>query len=259
MARSVNEVTLRLCMNESVDDLEQRLGALNPDAVSKLVLRNCLIGDVEKLCKQIRRCVGLRCLSCVACPLSPSKLTKLVLAPLQHLEILELSLVEDSEAAALLEMNNVARMVSEMQGVNVTHTLRRVYVEVGGDHNFELLRELLKSWRNLTELHVHLVQGTFSNALTECCSLHADLAQLEAFTFTSELPPSIPFAYEQEPSSPFTNCATICANVRYRKSDDSWSCVELGHELLSSPERARNPPSQLVVFAVSDFTGGVLR
>ncbi|KAL1443285.1 hypothetical protein MTO96_046028 [Rhipicephalus appendiculatus] len=117
-------------------------------------------------------------------------------------------------------MNNVARIVSEMQGVNVTHTLRRVYVEVGGDHDFQLLRELLNSWRNMTELHVHLVRGTFSNALSQCRRLHAELVQqLEVFTFTSELPASLPFAYEPDPSSPFTNCATIWANVRLKRPD----------------------------------------
>ncbi|KAH7943543.1 hypothetical protein HPB52_009199 [Rhipicephalus sanguineus] len=258
MALSANDVTVRLSMNEGVSELVQRLDALSPDTVSELVLRNCRIRDTANLCKQIARCVGLRCLSCVACTIPPSQLIKFTLVQLQHLEHLELSLFEDSKAAVSRERKKVRRIVSEMRAVAVTHTLRRVYVEVGGDHNFRLLRRLLNTCLNVTELHVHLVRGTFSKALKKCQRLHKKRLQLEVFVFTSELPASAKMTYKTDPSSLFENCATICANVRRKRSDDSWSCAELGH-LVRSSDRAHNLPSQVVVFAVSDLTVTSLR
>ncbi|KAL1474160.1 hypothetical protein MTO96_038188 [Rhipicephalus appendiculatus] len=133
-----------------------------------------------------------------------------MLEQLQHLENLELSLVEDSEAAA--RRGNMRLIAFQRQGAAVTHTLRRVYVDVGGDHDFELLRELLKFC-----LNVHLVRGTFSNALLECRRFHDELVQPEVFTFTSELPASVPFPYKPDLSSTFTDGATICANVRRKR------------------------------------------
>ncbi|KAH7943168.1 hypothetical protein HPB52_005957 [Rhipicephalus sanguineus] len=225
MAVSSNEVTVRLSMNEVVYDLVQRLGALNPYAVSELVLRNCLQCEPAALCEQIGRCVRLRRLSSVACALQPSKLVKLMLQRLRYLEKLELSLVHDSEA-------------------------------VGGDRNFELLWELLVFCPNLTELHVHFVRGTFSSALVQCHRIHEQLDRLETFTFTSEMPASVPLPYGPDPSLAFANCATLCANVCHDKPHDWWSCVELSRLVLSR-DRVLILPSQLVAFAVGDFTAGM--
>ncbi|KAH7983034.1 hypothetical protein HPB52_008830 [Rhipicephalus sanguineus] len=122
--------------------------------------------------KSAAGCVGLRCLSCVACLLQPSQLLQLMLEQLQHLEHLELSLVEDFEVVVDSEISNLRRTASQKRGVAVTHRLRRVYVEVCGDRNFELLRQLVKFCPKRTELHVHLVRETFSNALSECHRLH---------------------------------------------------------------------------------------
>ncbi|KAL1483235.1 hypothetical protein MTO96_033335 [Rhipicephalus appendiculatus] len=252
MAGIVDEGTVRLGMNEGGDDLVRRLDALNPETVSELVLSNCVVGEPAQLYTQVRRCVNLRRLRCVACPLQPSQLLQLMLERLQHLEHLELSLVEDSESSVRSETNSVRLIASQKRDFAVTHSLRRLYVEVGGgDRNLELLRELLASCFNLTELHVHLVRGNFSNALSECRRFHDDHVKLETFTLTSEVP--VPFPYEPDLSSAFKNCATICANVRHNKSGDWWSCVELD-ELAYSPDRVL--PSPVVVVAlITDTTG----
>ncbi|KAL1415043.1 hypothetical protein MTO96_006991 [Rhipicephalus appendiculatus] len=243
-------------MDEDVSDLVQRLDALNPDDVTELVLRNCFVSKPAELLKQIGRCVGLRRLSCIACPLLPSQLLQLLLERLQHLEHLELSLVEDCQSAVKRETRNVREMVWQKRDVAVTHRLRRVYVEVGGgDGNFELLWELLAFCLNLAELHVHFVRGNFSNALLECRRLHDDLDELETFAFTSEV--QVPFPYEPDSSSAFRNFTTVCANVRHKRSGDSWSCVELDN-LAYSPHRVL--PSPVVMAAViTDSTGESFR
>ncbi|KAH7943658.1 hypothetical protein HPB52_009863 [Rhipicephalus sanguineus] len=252
MAVSANDVTVRLSMDEGVSDLVQQLDALNPYAVSALVLRNCVPCEPAQLCAQISRCVRLRRLSCVGSALQPSRLFKLMLENLRYLQHLELSLVEDLEVVVDSEINSMRPIATQMRGVIRYHSLRRMYVEVGGDRNFELLWELLVFCPNLTDLHVHFVRGTFSNALAHCRRLHEQLDQLEMFTFTSELPASVPFPYEPDPTLTFATCAAVCANVRHDRSHDWWSCVELSHLVLSR-DRAVLLPTQLVVFAAGDL------
>nr|XP_037286815.1 uncharacterized protein LOC119179799 [Rhipicephalus microplus] len=135
------------------------------------------------------------------------------------------------------------------------HSLRRLYVEVGGPRNFELLRQLLVFCPNLTELHVHFVQGTFVNALAQCKCLHDQLEQLETFTFTSEVPPYVPFRHAPDESPTFTNCAAVCANVRHDRVHDWWSCVEL-KQLVLGRDRPLILPSQLAAFVSSDSMPG---
>ncbi|KAL3224728.1 hypothetical protein MRX96_049423, partial [Rhipicephalus microplus] len=244
MTGSANEVTVRLSMNEGVSDLVRRLDATNTNTICELVLTNCFVSRPALLCAQIGRCVRLRGLRCVACPLQPSQLLQLMLKQLRHLQYIELSLVEDLKEVVDSQISNVRRIATETQGVAVTHSLRQMYVEVAGvDRNFELLRKLLTFCPDLTELHVHLVWGDFLNALSQCRQLHDDVVTLETFVFTSEV--SIPIPYQPVPSSEFTNCATLCANVRHQKRpEDSWSCVELDH----IPHGGL--PSQVAVVAV---------
>ncbi|KAL1473921.1 hypothetical protein MTO96_038366 [Rhipicephalus appendiculatus] len=94
--------------------------------------------------------------------------------------------------------------------------------------------------------------------LSECRRLQEQLHHLETFTVTSELQALTSYPDKPDPSSVFMNCVTICANVRHNRSDDSWSCVELG-DLARSLSGERILPQQLVVFTVSDFTGEYFR
>ncbi|KAH8042829.1 hypothetical protein HPB51_025881 [Rhipicephalus microplus] len=148
------------------------------------------------------------------------------------------------------QISNVRRIATETQGVAVAHSLRQMYVEVAGvDRNFELLRKLLTFCPDLTELHVHLVWGDFSNALSQCRHLHGDVVTLGTFVFTSEV--SVPIPYQPVLSSKFTNCATLFANVRHqRRPEDSWSCVELDHV-----PHVGLPSQVAVVVVISDSIG----
>ncbi|KAH8039801.1 hypothetical protein HPB51_008803 [Rhipicephalus microplus] len=219
MTGSANEVTVRLSMNEGVSDLVRRLDATNTNTICELVLTNCFVSRPALLCAQIGRCVRLRGLRCVACPLQPSQLLQLMLKHLRHLQYIELSLVEDLKEVVDSQISNASTATSSSSG------------------------SLLTFCPDLTELHVHLVWGDFSNALSQCRHLHDDVVTLGTFVFTSEV--SVPIPYQPVPSSEFTNCATLCANVRHQKRpEDSWSCVELDH----IPHGGL--PSQVAVVAV---------
>ncbi|KAL1466309.1 hypothetical protein MTO96_042831 [Rhipicephalus appendiculatus] len=116
---AVNAVAGIVClsMNEQVSDLVQRLDALNPCAITELVLRNCLLGEPAELCAQISRCVRLRRLSCAACALPPSTLLNLMLERLQYLQQLELSLIQDPDALVDFEIESMRTIAMQMREV----------------------------------------------------------------------------------------------------------------------------------------------
>ncbi|KAL1472157.1 hypothetical protein MTO96_039500 [Rhipicephalus appendiculatus] len=132
---AVNAVVGIVClsMNEQVSDLVQQLDALNTCAITELVLRNCLLGEPAEL-----------------------TLLKLMLERLQYLQQLEFSLIQDPDALVDFEIECMHTIALQMRDVIRYHSLRRLYVEVGGDRNFELVSELLVLCPNLTELHVHV-------------------------------------------------------------------------------------------------------
>ncbi|KAH7943159.1 uncharacterized protein LOC119400010 isoform X2 [Rhipicephalus sanguineus] len=246
MAENLDKTVQSVAVYEA--ELQSVLPLDNPDAIVDLGVTNCFCSEWLELRALISRFAGLRRLRCVACAIEPSQLLLLTLERLPNLEELELSLVQ--EAVVDSEISKVRGTASQKQGVALAQSLRRLYVEVGGDRNFELLRELLNFYLNLTELHVHLVRGSFPNSLSQCRRLREELVKLERFAFTSELPVSVPFPNEMDPPSAFANRASICGNVRHRRSDDWWSCVELNHLAYGSC-RALTLPSQLAVVAVS--------
>ncbi|KAH8037061.1 hypothetical protein HPB51_008485 [Rhipicephalus microplus] len=251
MAESGEGVTAFLGMNEDVSDLVRRL--VSPAAVTELVLRNHVVPQPEKLLELIGRCVRLRRLHCASCALPPSELFEVTVERLPHLEELELSLVGTFAANTDGEIWNLHRIASRRAAIVLSRScLRRLYVEVGGDHNFELLRELLGFYPRLTELHVHVVRGgTFSKALSVCLHLHNSLLKLESFTFTSELP--LPFPYEPDLSSPFSVIAAVCANLRHKWSDASWSSLGL-LEIANSDRISALPPQMIIVAVLNDET-----
>ncbi|KAL1433207.1 hypothetical protein MTO96_012792 [Rhipicephalus appendiculatus] len=123
-------------MNEAVSDLVQRLNGLNVDVLRELVLRNCIIGESAELGEQIRRCSRLRGLYCASCLITPRQLLQLIVERLQNLEELEFSLVEVVDAT---DISNVRRIAGQYRGVAHTERLRRLYAEIGGERNFQLL------------------------------------------------------------------------------------------------------------------------
>ncbi|KAL3236866.1 hypothetical protein MRX96_022121 [Rhipicephalus microplus] len=223
-AVNASDVTVHLRMNEALSDLVQRLNAENLYAVRELVIRNRGNFETPELYAQIGRCARLRRLSCVSCAFKPSTLLKLVLEQLRYLQKLELSLVQDFKAVVDSEIGNMRLIALQMCDVIRYHSLRRLYVEVGDDRNFELLLELLVCCPNLTELHVHCVRGIFMECLLKCQQLHEHLGQLETFTFTSEVPDSVPIFDSPNPIFRFPNYA---ACLRKRLSRQAAPLVEL--------------------------------
>ncbi|XP_037522881.2 uncharacterized protein LOC119400035 [Rhipicephalus sanguineus] len=246
MARNSKQATVHLSMNESVSDLVNRLRF--PEAVGELVLSNCIATEPAELCEQIGRCAALRLLRCVSSVLRPSQLLQLTLGKLPRLERLELSLVAD--AAVDSEIGNVREMASQSEGVTPSHDLREMYVEVGGDRNFDLLQELLKFYPKLTELHVHFVRGYLSESVVRCYRIVEELPGLETFTFTSELAASLPTPDVPWFSGVLTVYAAMCDNFRHERSCASKNIFEL--DKLRRRTGTVFLPSQLVVLAVAD-------
>ncbi|XP_075725021.1 uncharacterized protein LOC142767379 isoform X1 [Rhipicephalus microplus] len=255
MAVSTNYATVRLRMDEDVSVLVKQINALNPRVISELVLSDCVISEPGELCAQISRCERLRRLSCVGCVLQPGKLLKLMLEELRYLQRLELSLVQDLDWVIDSEINSMRTLALQRWDLIRYDSLRRLYVEIGGDRNFDLLWELLVFCPNLTELHIHFVRGCSANALEQCSRLHDQLEKLEVFTLTSERPAYVPSLYGPAQWSTFLNCAAVCGNVRHDKPHQWWSCVELGR-IARSPDRPLVLPSQLVVFVSGDEVPG---
>lgn len=247
--RKTAEMTVSLRPNLGIDTLAKLLTI--PSAVIEVVLTNCILLDPNELTSHIRKCTNLRCLRCVACTFRPSDLLMLMLKDLPHLAVVEFSLV--SEAGAVTELERMQEFESQKDINALVPIVRRMYVEVGGDHNFRLLSKLLSFCPILENLHVHFVRGTVSTVLSECHSILAERVHLERFTFTSELP----VCYRQKPTtqSAFTSRAALCANVSHRKSANSWSCVRL-RELADGSGEMRLLPIQLVV-AIVDFEEGL--
>ncbi|KAH6942326.1 hypothetical protein HPB50_003912 [Hyalomma asiaticum] len=215
--------------------------------IGELVLTNCVNSDPRPLCEQIAKCTLLQSLQCVGCALALDELLGLLLNRLSHLVQLEFSL-DGTDVST--EIDRLLRMTCAWQG-RCARRLRRVYVEIGADRCFELLRTFLSFCPNLKELHVHLVRGSFSDALSECHRIREQLALLETFTFTSELQASVSYPYEPYPPSTFMKYAAICANVRHKKSGDLWSCARL-NDLAVPSNPIRVLPSQLTVVVEQD-------
>ncbi|XP_037526536.1 uncharacterized protein LOC119403876 [Rhipicephalus sanguineus] len=254
MVRNARQATVHLGMNERVSDLVNRLRY--PEAVGELVLSNCIATEPAELCKQLGRCAALRFLRCVSSVLRPSQLLQLTLEKLPRLERLELSLVVDAVVDS--EIGNVRKMASQSEGLTPSHDLRQMYVEVGGDRNFELLRELLMFYPKLTQLHVHFVRGCLSEAVLRCYRVVEKLPGLEKYTFTSELAASLPTPDVPMFSRALRISAAMCDNFCHERSSASNNIFEM-NKLVRS-DRARIFPSQLVVLAVyNELTVGYFR
>ncbi|KAL1424462.1 hypothetical protein MTO96_020246 [Rhipicephalus appendiculatus] len=166
---------------------------------------------------------------------------------LPHLLELEFSLMYEKDADK--ELEHMQAIESQEDSSARIPVVRRIYVEVWEDQNFQLLSKLLRYCTKLEYLHMHCVRGTFRNALLECHAILQKLDYLKMSTFTSE----IPSCYQQglRPPLGFTTCASVCANVSYHQSGDSWSCVPLRN--LADDRRAPcTLPCRLIVVAV-DF------
>ncbi|XP_070380124.1 uncharacterized protein [Dermacentor albipictus] len=241
---------LSLRANLGVSSLRQQLKAAKAVcAIRELDLTNCILVEPSELPLHIGKCTGLQSLRCVACPLRPSDLFDLMLERLPHLAEVGFSLVAESDVES--EIRHVQQCASETPGA-LALNIRRMYVEVSGYLNFKLLSALLRYCPNLDELRVHLVRGAFLNALLECNDVLQQCVNLKTFAFSSEVPAS----NQHLPSTPlnFMSCAAVCANVTYRRSTNSWSCVRL-QDLAVGGVGPLILPQQMLLVAVHHAEG----
>ncbi|XP_070380135.1 uncharacterized protein [Dermacentor albipictus] len=243
-------MTLRLRPSLSSSALAELIRTMRcGEAIRELDLTNCILLEPEVLPRHICRCRRLHYLRCVACPLRPSYLLNLMLEWLPHLAEVEFSLVADTDVGS--EISQLQERASEMPDARAFN-LRRMYAEVSGHLNFKLLSALLRICPKIDELRIHFARGTFLNALLECNVIFQQCARLHTFAFSSEVPPS----FQQLPPEPleFTSYAAVCANVTYRRSTNSWSCVRL-QDLAVGGAGPLILPQQMLLVAVHHAEG----
>ncbi|KAH6943101.1 hypothetical protein HPB50_016005 [Hyalomma asiaticum] len=246
-------MTLSLHPDQGIDILDERLKESGgPSAVKDLDLTNCVLLHPDRVFSFIEELTCLQSLRCLSCPLRPRDLLKLLLQRLPHLVEVEFTLVLESGAEN--EFWHIQKIRKQRGSASLVPVLRRMYVEVGYDENFQILRMFLRSCPKLDDLHVHFVHGNFSKALLECRAFLTEHANLKKFTFTSEQRESS--HHDWYTPLQFTSCAALCANVRGKKSTEPWNCFRL-HQLAVDGVERRVLPSQLVAVVV-DVMGGLM-
>ncbi|KAH6943098.1 hypothetical protein HPB50_016002 [Hyalomma asiaticum] len=246
-------MTLSLHPDQRIDILDERLKEIGgPSAVKELDLTNCVLVRPDRVFSFIEELTCLQSLRCLSCLLRPRDLLKLLLQRLPHLVEVEFTLVLESGAET--EFWHLHKIRKQGGSASLVPALRRMYVEVGYDENFQILRMFLRSCPKLDDLHVHFVHGNFWKALLECHAFLAEHASLETFTFTSEQRESS--HHDWFTPLRFTSCAALCANVNGKKSTEPWNCFRLHQLALDGVER-RVLPSQLVAVVV-DVMGGLM-
>ncbi|KAH6943099.1 hypothetical protein HPB50_016003 [Hyalomma asiaticum] len=237
---------LRLGPNLGFDSLSEQLRSVQDlSVVKELHLTNCVVPNEAQVAGIIQRFPELRALRCLSCALKPSELFSLILHRLYRLVEVHFSVLFETGAESELRRMKSLQLPPENQ--RPAPKVRRMYVEVGYDHNFPLVSMIVRSCPKLENLHVHFVQGNFWKTLLECRDLLAERGHLEAFRFTSEQRTSC--QHDWMAPLQFTNCAAICANTSRRKSTKPWSCVRL-HELANRTDCA-SMPFQLVAVTVA--------
>lgn len=210
-----------------------------------LHLTNCLVADPEELYRLLTRCEQLLTLDGVGSRLKAPDLARLMLGPLQKLTHLGFSMVAE-RAEALNQMDEVEELTRG--DFCVATNVRYLYVEVACDYNFDVLEAFLKYCPLVRDLHVHLVYGSFDNAVLRFARIMANARCIETFAFTSEVPPPMP---PREPPAAlrFGHCAAVCANVLCRFRPHSWNCARLC-DLATSTESA-SLSERLILVAVN--------
>ncbi|KAH6943105.1 hypothetical protein HPB50_016009 [Hyalomma asiaticum] len=246
-------MTLRLRPDQGIDILVKQLNEIGgPLAVKELDLTNCVLLHPDRVFSFIEELTCLQSLRCLSCALRPSDLLRLLLHRLPYLIEVEFSLALESVAET--DLSHILEIVKQDGNVTIVPVVRRIYVEVSYDQNFQILWMFLRSCPKLDDLHVHFVQGNLWRALLECRAIVYELAPLETFTFTSEQRESS--HHDWYTPLQFTSSAAVSANFSGRKSTGSWNCARL-HDLAVCTVERHVLPSQLVAVVV-DFTGALM-
>lgn len=214
--------------------------------VQALDVTNCVVSDMDVLFEYIGMFSNLRFLRCLGCPVPATSLLSLLQERLVELEELEFSLIIPDDMIG----NELEQIFSSSQEQPYTpaQSLRRMYVEVIGEENAVLLWWLLRFCPSVTELHVHVVSGSFQKIVFHINDILFSNHQLEAFTFTSDVPPTAELVPLE--MTDFNARALVCANVSYWDFLYSCSCVWLCDFDLESTKQELS--SQLVVIVTHE-------
>ncbi|KAL3180356.1 hypothetical protein MRX96_008923 [Rhipicephalus microplus] len=250
---------VRMHASETVDSLVRYLHRGDgPMAVSELDLTNCIRLNSKQLLPLIAECSCLQFLRCLGCSFEATDILVLMWQ-LRFLVEVEVSL--NSEKDTELQLRDIVHAAAQYGNDPKAYGLRRMYVEVAGDHNINLLATLLRYCPYLHSLHVHLLWGTLCNVLLPCHNaVFANDVCVETFTFTSELSEYV----KRDPRTPsdLMGCANVCANVSYTKSTDSFSCVRLcdlaaGNAIWGQPPQIL--PEKVILTAVECAEEGITK
>ncbi|KAH6943100.1 hypothetical protein HPB50_016004 [Hyalomma asiaticum] len=160
-------MTLRLHPDQGIDILVKQMNDIGgPLAVKELDLTNCVLLHPDRVFSFIEELTCLQLLRCLSCALTPRDLLTLLLQRLPHLVGVEFSLVVESVNETYL--SHMLEIGKQDGNATIVPVVRRIYVEVGYDQNFQILWMFLRLCPKLDDLHVHFVQGNFWKALLEC-------------------------------------------------------------------------------------------
>ncbi|XP_075731728.1 uncharacterized protein LOC142774712 [Rhipicephalus microplus] len=223
--------------------------------LQSLNISNCIVAIPAFLLSLASELPNLQTLSCVACPLKASILLDRLLRSLQSVTQLDFSLV-DVKSHASEEFLKIRVMQSLYAGKETK--IRKMYVEVAGKHNMNVLMLFLNYCPHLRELHIHFVHEVRSGLNPATCSgIVRHLLNLEMFTVTCEAPCTA----QSDPRQPvdLDFCIDLHGNVVFRKRPPAFNCA-LMRSLAVTPNQAF-PVEPVVVVAVDTpdlgfFTAG---
>ncbi|XP_065305555.1 uncharacterized protein [Dermacentor albipictus] len=220
--------------------------------LQELNVSNCIVANPGDILWYTSGLEKLQTLRSVACPLSASFLLDSLLRSLENVTHLEFSLVDSKEDAEeqLIKVRHINHVAN---GRRKRETgLRKVFVEVEGEENVQVLSAFLAYCPHVTDLHVHVVHPVRSDVdVATCVRAVESLSNLEMFTLTCEAPlPTRP-----EPVWPLNlaYCAGILGNVVYRKRQNSLNYALLRDLFRSAIPVLHGDPVVLVAFATPDL------
>ncbi|KAH7971125.1 hypothetical protein HPB49_019128 [Dermacentor silvarum] len=239
---NAREGLLRLNIEEAKDNLQE------------LNISNCIVANPDDLLWYISGMQTLQTLRSVACPLNASFLLDSLLRSLETVIHLEFSLVDNKEDAEeqLIKIRHIEHMANEHR--NRETKLRKVFVEVAGEENMQVLSAFLMYCPHVTDLHIHMLHIARADVdVATCMRIVEGMHSLEVFTLTCEaLLPTQP-----EPNRPLDlqYCAGIHGNVVFRKRQNGLNYALLRDLSRSSIAVLPGEPTVMVAFDTPDLEG----
>ncbi|XP_049514988.1 uncharacterized protein LOC125941540 [Dermacentor silvarum] len=240
MPANARERMLRLNIEEARGNLQE------------LDISNCIVANPEDLLWYISGLQTLHTLKSLACPLSASFLLDSLLRSLENVIHLEFSLVDSREDAEeqLMKVRHIAHVANARR--NRETKLRKVFVEVAGEENMQVLSAFLMYCPHVTDLHIHMVHITRSDVdVASCVRTVEGLRSLKVFTLTCEA--LLPTRPEPVWSLDLQYCAGIYGNVVFRKRNNWLNYALLRDLFRTSIAVLPGEPIVLVAFDTPDL------